>query len=143
MVGEGRRVKKFLPSSQAKIKWMNDISDWAWVSTIAFSFMQMNSLMVCLYTIINPWLFTMNSVSTPISQAYDSLAIVKMSHPEKNHFFQKMFIFSSFEHDLEINDVGPSKTFICLQIWVLQINSSSLKHHVLKINVRLSRLWLL
>ena len=28
----------------------------------------------------------------------------------KNNFF------SSFEHDLEINDVGPSKTFICLQI---------------------------
>ena len=44
-----------------------------------------------------------------------------------------MFIFSSFEHDLEINDVGPSKTFICLQTWVLQINSSALKHHVLKV----------
>ena len=26
-------------------------------------------------------------------------------------------IFSSFEHDLEINDVGPSKTFLCLQTW--------------------------
>ena len=67
--------------------------------------MQMNSLMVCLYTTIIPWLFTMNSVSTPISQAYDSLAIVKMSHPEKNHFFPKnvhflLIIFWGFRFDL-------------------------------------------
>ena len=39
--------------------------------------------------LFNPWLITMNSVSIPISQACDSLAIVKMSHPEKNHSFPK------------------------------------------------------
>ena len=85
--------KKFLPSSQAKIKWVNDLCHWAWVSTIGFRFMRMNSLMVCLYTTINPWLFTINSVSTPISQAYDSLAIVKLSHPEKKTFFSKKCSF--------------------------------------------------
>ena len=37
--------------------------------------------------------------------------------------------FPSFKPDLEINNVGLSKTFICLQTWVLQINPSSLKHH--------------
>ena len=51
--------------------------------------MQMNSLIVRFYTTIIPWLITMNSVSTPISQAYDSLAIVKMSQPEKNQLFPK------------------------------------------------------
>ena len=74
---------KFLPSSQDKIKWVNDLGHCAWVSTIASSFMQMNSLMVCLYTTINPWLSRMNSVSKPISQTYDSLAIVEVSQPKK------------------------------------------------------------
>ena len=78
--------------------------------------MQMNSLMVCLYTIINPWLFTMNSVSTPISQAYDSLAIVKMSHPEKNHFFPKMFILIFIIIFLYTANVNQNETFKILFI---------------------------
>ena len=47
----------------------------------------------------------MNSVSTPTSQAYDSLAIVKMSHPEKKTFFvQKMFILAVSKWKFYLND---------------------------------------
>ena len=42
------------------------------------------------------------------------------------NFFLELQWFFSLKHDLEINDVGPRKTFIVLQTWD---NSSSFKHH--------------
>ena len=49
----------------------------------------------------------MNSVSTSISEAYDSLAIVKISHPKKNTFFSKK---CSLSYRNASNNGGVEKT---------------------------------